>query len=151
MRSLLLIACSARKRVNPPEPIRALDRYDGVFFRVLRKWIRNAPRSFPEVLIISAKFGLIGSDALIPSYDYRMTAGRARELMKGIRSSLSQHLAQNSYTRIFVNLGKNYRSTVDGIPALEQATWANGPIGLRARQTKEWLELLSAETHRENP
>ena len=140
MLDLCLIACSARKRPEPPEPIAAIERYDGVFFRVLRKWLRTNSSSAPDVLIISARFGLIAADTSIPTYDQRMTKQRALELAPAVRAKLRSCLQQRSYSRVFVNLGKDYQPTVEGVEELAHAIWATGSIGKRAQQMKRWLE-----------
>jgi hypothetical protein len=41
-RQLLVLSCSQRKLPNP-EPLPALERYDGPAFRVLRKFLRESP------------------------------------------------------------------------------------------------------------
>ncbi|MFB3918341.1 MAG: DUF6884 domain-containing protein [Terriglobales bacterium] len=140
MPDLLLMACSARKCPAPREPIAAVDRYDGVFFRVLRKWARQTAGNRPDVLIVSARFGLIDAQTEIPDYDRRMTTKRAAELAPEIRLALKSRLEQNGYNRIFVNVGRDYLAALDGIDDLSRASWASGGIGQRAQQLKRWLE-----------
>jgi hypothetical protein len=68
---LLILSCSQRKR---PDAILlpALERYDGPMFRVLRKFLRENPSKelHPDVYILSAQFGLISADQLIPIPDF---------------------------------------------------------------------------------
>ena len=61
---LLIISCSQRK-VETSEPLPALERYDGPTYRTLRKAMHEGriPKNL-DVLIISAKYGLIGSDII---------------------------------------------------------------------------------------
>ncbi len=140
MADLLIVACSERKRHLPQVPIAAIQRYDGVFFRVLRKWLRTNVTKSLDVLIISARFGLIRGDTAIPEYDHRMTPTRACELAQQVRKSLRGFIARGNYQRTFVNLGRCYQPTIAGLDGLEKAFWAKGAIGQRARQMKEWLE-----------
>jgi cytoplasmic iron level regulating protein YaaA (DUF328/UPF0246 family) len=79
MNRLLIVACSARKK-RLPELAPAIERYDGPLFRVLRKFLRENLYQAPEILILSAKFGLIGPSELIPEYDCRLTADGAKQL-----------------------------------------------------------------------
>ena len=76
-RYLLIVACSQRKR-SDPGLLPAIERYDGVNFRVLRKARREGywPENL-DVLILSAKYGLLKPDTLIEDYDSRMTQERA--------------------------------------------------------------------------
>jgi len=143
MSDLLLLACSARKRDEPSTPIPAIERYDGVFFRVLRKWLRGTIKPNLDVLIVSAQFGLIDCTTPIPDYDRRMTPGRALELASNVKADFRSFTAQRRYRRIFVNLGEDYRPAVGGVKDLDNAVWAEGAIGKRARQMKRWLEESS--------
>ena len=143
---LLLIACSASKRQLPVTPIPAIERYDGVFVRVLRKWLRHRkPMVAPDVLIISSRFGLIEGTTPISNYDERMTARRAEELAPTVRSVLRTHLRQKNYRRTFVNVGRDYLATFAGVDELKHASWASGGIGQRAQQMKRWLEASRAK------
>ena len=140
MSDLLVVGCSDRKRATPHEPVAALERYDGVFFRVLRKWLRVTEGASLTVLIISARFGLIEATTPIPNYDQRMTSRRAAELVPQIQSAILEHFKRKLYHRIFVNVGHDYLLTLAGIEELSSASWAKGGIGERAHQMKQWLE-----------
>jgi hypothetical protein len=50
----------------------AIDRYDGPVFRVLRRYLRENPEKWPEVYVLSAKFGLIEASTRIPDYDEKL-------------------------------------------------------------------------------
>ena len=78
MQRLLVLACSERK-VTAAGLLPAVDRYDGPPFRVLRKYLREHTGA-PDILILSAKYGLIPSDQQIPYYDCRITRASARVL-----------------------------------------------------------------------
>jgi uncharacterized protein DUF6884 len=141
VRDLLLLACSASKRVWPVAPLPAIERYDGVFFRVLRKRLREHPDlTRVDVWIISARFGLIDAATRIPCYDQRMNAQRAADLAPQVQSALRQLLQRNRYHRIFVNVGRDYLATFAGVEELKFGSWASGGIGQRAQQMKRWLE-----------
>ena len=68
-RSLLIISCSSRK-INTLGSMPAFERYDGQSYRIICKAIREG--CFPtnlDILIISAKFGLLRWDEEIEDYD----------------------------------------------------------------------------------
>lgn len=69
---LLIVMCSKRKR-SAPDLLPALERYDGIFFRILRKARREGhwPDNL-DILILSAKYGLLELDTAIENYDLRM-------------------------------------------------------------------------------
>ena len=77
-RYLLIVACSQRKR-SDPYLLPAIERYDGGNFRVLRKAMREGywPQNM-DVLILSAKYGLINASTFIADYDQRMNRERAK-------------------------------------------------------------------------
>jgi len=140
MSALLLLSCSESKRLHPVEPVPAIERYTGVFFTVLKKWQREHPGvSGPVLLIISARFGLLTSDTRIPYYEQRMNPARCATLATKVQSELQKRLMVKQYKRIFVNVGLDYRRVLDGFNGLSGATWATGPIGVRAGQLKAWL------------
>jgi cytoplasmic iron level regulating protein YaaA (DUF328/UPF0246 family) len=80
MPRLLILACSARKRLDR-SALPAIERYDGVNFRILKKLQRE--HAFPhdlDVLILSAKYGLLRPETPIEAYNLKMTEARAAEL-----------------------------------------------------------------------
>ena len=76
-RLLLIIACSQRKR-SELNLLPAIGRYDGVYFRLLRKARREGywPENL-DMLILSSKYGLIDLSTPIAYYEQRMTRTRA--------------------------------------------------------------------------
>ena len=139
-RRLLIISCSAAKRLNPRTYIPAIERYDGVFFKVLRKALREGRCQPPvEILIISAKYGLIAPHTPIPNYDTKMNTRQSAMLRIPIRKNLQRVINKNKPSRILVNLGKPYADIIRDLPELQSAFWAEGPIGKRAATLKSWL------------
>jgi len=145
---LLVLGCSKRKR---PEPglVPAIERYDGVNFRVLRKAIREGywPSNL-DMLILSAKYGLIEQDTLIKHYDLSMTFKRANTIQANASADLDAQLKRKSYNEVFINLGKNYMvalalskelKTVDN-----RVHYPVGGIGEKMSQMKMWLQDISA-------
>jgi hypothetical protein len=75
------------------ELLPALERYDGIFFRILRKARREG--TWPDnldVLIISAKYGLLELDTAIEKYDLRMTKMRAKQLKPVVAPLLTKRV-----------------------------------------------------------
>ncbi len=85
---LMIIGCSQRK-VEVSEPLPAVERYDGPTYRILRKMRREGfTLKNLDVLIISAKHGLLACQQPIENYDERMTEERAEELLSQIQNGL---------------------------------------------------------------
>lgn len=139
-RTLIVISCSARKKRSPPPPIPAITRYDGVLFTVIRKAVREKRmRPNTTVIIISAKYGVVRAGTKIPFYDQRLTASQATTLAPRVRSTLAAIVRKGKYQRKFVNLGRDYASMIQDLPALRGAVWASGSIGQRAAVLKSWI------------
>jgi cytoplasmic iron level regulating protein YaaA (DUF328/UPF0246 family) len=143
---LLIISCSQRK-IQSPEMLAAIDRYDGPTYRTLRKLRRAGymPKNL-DILIISAKYGLLPCQQPADDYEQKMTPERADTLRPSVQRKLKSfiHTKPGAYDQVFINLGKTYRRILEGfhwglLPTLE----ASGGIGLKTSQMKAWLERLT--------
>ena len=141
--NLLIVTCSQRKR-SDRELLPALERYDGIFFRILRKAQREGywPDNL-DVLITSAKYGLLELNTAIETYDRRMTVAQAKQLKPVIAPLLTQRVTAHPYAEIFVNVSKVYLGAIEGwdmdLPCGTTVIYATGDIGQRARQMRYWL------------
>ena len=99
-RRLLILSCSQRKHTSQ-NPLPAIERYNGPLFFVLRRFIRECSRKASEldVYILSAAYGLIPEDFLIPLYDQKMNLSRVVELHPQVKTTFLGIL-QNNYTSI---------------------------------------------------
>ncbi len=136
-RYLLIVGCSQKK--NPScNPMKALDRYEGVNFRVIKKLREEGkiPSSL-DITIISAKYGFLKADDYIDDYDVRMTIQRACEL----HSEVLSQMKLEDYGEIFINLGKDYMPAVKGIEDLAtcRILYAEGRIGEKMSAMKRWI------------
>jgi len=140
---LLIMACSQRKR-SEPGLLPAIERYDGVHFRVLRKAQREGywPANL-DVLIVSAKYGLLELNTAIECYDLRMTLKQSMQIRPLVLSILTERIKSMTYAEVFLNVGRTYQVSLEGWNAgLSRDTtviYANGGIGQRARQMRSWL------------
>ena len=136
---LLIISCSQRK-VHAFNPIPAIELYDGPFFRMIRKLKEES--KFPNnihVLIISAKYGVIGLYDLIEKYDQKMTKKKVEKLEDIIKKKIGDFLCDKNFNEVFVSMGKNYRIVLNNIDFKTPVIYANGKIGEKLSQTKEWI------------
>ncbi len=139
----LLLGCSQAKH-REPEFIPALERYDGTFFRVLKRYLRHdqAMRDELEISILSAEFGLLKAAEEIPYYDRLMSARRAAELRPQIEDALKQLLSGANYCSVLFCFGKNYSLACGDLSAICESNavfQTTGAIGFQARQLKSWL------------
>jgi hypothetical protein len=115
-----------------------------VHFRVLRKARRE--RYWPgnlDVLVISAKYGLLELDTAIEDYDLHMTLEQAMRLKPLIVPILAERVSSITYAEVFLNVGKTYRVSLEGwnvgLSRDTVVVYASGGIGRRASQMRNWL------------
>lgn len=139
MTSLLIQSCSATKnKVETPVP--ALELYDGYFFRIIKKAVRAGrfERGI-DILIISAKHGVVEPDDEITYYDQRMNTERAAELNDAVVDTIAEKTVENQYEKVWINLGKDYLPAVDGIEHAVDAPvmYIDGDgIGMKGKRLK---------------
>lgn len=144
-KSLLIISCSGAKD-KAPGTLPALMRYKGPFYPTLHKAIREnrLPKSL-DILIISAKHGLLKSDEPIEYYDQKMDVPRANELRPRIQADLKAFLNGKDYDQIFNGLWQVYNKTLEGFD-LEKYCEHVFPVktnrGKKMAQLKQWIIAL---------
>lgn len=143
MRRLLIISCGATKR-DDPGLLPAIERYNGSPFKTLRATLRamDSP-TYPKILILSARFGLLHAETPIPNYNLRLTKAGALALRGQVREALGDVLTSDGYVQSFINLGHDYLAALPLEPEvtarLGETTYAQGGIGKRLSQMKAWL------------
>jgi hypothetical protein len=148
-KNLVLLPCSHTKRPDSGH-LPAIERYDGPLYRVLRKFLRES--AWPEdlsVAVLSARYGLVGGLAPIESYDQRMDASRAAQIVPQSRLTLSRWSEHHATAQIL--LGQAYLPAVDlrhmahlGI----RSTIAPGPIGRKLNALRRVLNECRSEKRR---
>ncbi|MCS7272596.1 MAG: hypothetical protein NZ550_00415 [Fimbriimonadales bacterium] len=145
---LLVLACSARKRKDA-ELLPAIERYDGIFYRVLRRWWQHAPaseRRILDILILSAEFGLIEAQTLIPYYDRKMTPKRADELAPKLIATLQKRAQTVDYQEVLLAMGSVYLRALTPVeqwlPHSILLKRTSGGIGTQAAQLRAWLHRV---------
>jgi cytoplasmic iron level regulating protein YaaA (DUF328/UPF0246 family) len=142
---LLILSCSKRKKKI--SNIRAIDLYDGPFYRMIRK---NKPEGL-DILILSAKYGLIRGDEKISYYEQIMSSKRAQELASDISAKLEKELKNSYYDSVVINLGKTYALALWKCKEIlneHNVRWINGQIGERLHELKNWLVEIDMERGR---
>ncbi len=146
-RHLLVLSCSSMK-VDHRDPLPALARYDGPYYRVLNSYIRE--RGWPgklSIAVLSAEYGLIGGLTQIDNYDRRMDERRAVELRRACTDTLLKWSEAHSSATLL--LGKDYLPAIDfTATARLKTTVPEGPIGMKLHALSECLRGFSPTTVR---
>lgn len=146
MPKAIIVAASQRRKKEPKDPIPAIDRFSGVYFRVLKKYLRNGKLSNTDILIVSQNFGILRSQDKVP---YRKPTGKidfdekcVEKAKKANLKTLGQIFKEKNYTEIYVNLGKEFSKLIEGFETLTSAEviHASGPgLGPKAKHMKSWI------------
>ena len=146
-RRLLIIGCSNKK--NKFDHLEtALTVYDGPNYRSIKKMIRA--NNFPEdvqIIIISAKYGMIFPGELIGYYDQKMTAKQSKSLRSEMKKKLKKYVCEKNFNECFINLGKIYRDSIQDFtfPNHLVPKYANGKIGQKGSEMIQWLKSKSPQ------
>nr|WP_275974366.1 DUF6884 domain-containing protein [Argonema galeatum] len=139
---MLIVACSQRKR-SDADLLPAIERYDGPVFRLLRRFLRKQPAAPLDIYILSAKFGLISSEYLIPDYDRRMTKTHSRQLQPEVIAKFEEILNVKSYQKLCLCLGRDYFLALDKYDILIKSGLsvriATGSLGKKLATLHDWL------------
>jgi len=122
------------------------ERYDGAYFRVLRKGLKEGRIRDIDILIVSERNGLIWSNDKIPLYEIK---GKIRSLTldeKNIEKKRQGNLQKlkkilGRYSEIYVNVGREYMRLINGFERLTsgEIVYALGTYGEKAAHMKEWI------------
>lgn len=102
---------------------------------------------YTDLLVLSARYGLVWGDTSVPYYEQRMTRPAARRLRGPCLNTLREILRHGGYEEVFVNVGKRYLEAISGWESLNSAPqvveYAEGGIGTRLHQMKDWIDRRS--------
>lgn len=114
--SVLLIQACSKSKNTPEERAQALELYDGYFFKIIKKAIKEGElRDDIDICILSAKYGIVDSTETIEYYNQKMTTERARELRESVLAAITERIEQRNYDKVLLNLGETYREAVKGL------------------------------------
>ena len=139
---LLVQSCSATKS-DAENPVPALDRYEGYFYKIIKKAKREGELDPGiDICILSAEHGLLEPDDMITAYDRRMDTDRASELCAEVVSALRKKVRRGGYDQVVVNMGRAYRQAIDGFEHgldIEVRYIEAGGIGKKGHELKQLL------------
>jgi hypothetical protein len=138
-----VVACSATKQ-KVAGPVPAWHLYDGVAFRVLNRALRGGTWPLDlDVVILSAKYGLIDPTTVIESYDEVMTEPHAAQLQHGVHRRLNRLICGRGYQELLIFAGRTYLRAIRlapvWYPAGLEIRVAPGPIGRKLGCLRSWL------------
>lgn len=151
MRRLIIVSASLRRSKEPLDPIPAIDRFNGVYFRIIKKYKREGKLQDTDCIIVSKKFGIIYPTEKVPYYEpdhinkfghLDMNGNQIRKLRRKNLAKLKEIFATTEYSEIFVNVGKEFMELIKGFEKLTSAKiiYASGRgLGPKAQHLKKWI------------
>jgi len=151
LKKLIIVSGSTRLLKEPADPIPAIQRFDGVFIRLVRKYHKQL-RDF-DILILSPIYGLVKAEEKIGFIepiqgswrDLNLNENEISKLRESSLSTLQKLLKRKQYDEIYVNVGRSLLKTIEGfdktVPQAVKITYAEGPgIGPKMAHMKNWIE-----------
>lgn len=112
---LLVQSCSDTKK-DVSGSVSAFDLYEGYFFKIIKKAFRTERiDSMVDILVLSAKYGVVEPDEKIEYYDKRMGVEQAKNINNRVIESISRRAERGGYNEIWINMGEKYRKAIEGL------------------------------------
>jgi len=148
MKQLLVLACSARKHGNL-EVMPAIERYDGVAFRMLKKTPYDTDNV--DIMILSAKYGLLYPSQYIPDYNLKMRSDIVPKLKPQVHQVMAEALQRMRYDIVVLSMSQLYTTVFDQFvwPSTTTVYFVPGGIGVKLGFTKRWLVATQTGQGRE--
>lgn len=148
-KSLLIISCS-KSKVKTRGVLPAHERYSkgNAYTSIDKAKKRYFPTGYLDILIISAKYGLLEWDTEIEYYCHKMKKKRAEELRPKVQTDLQSFLEGTNYDKLYICMGEKYRMTLDGFDWRDHFSdkiVAKGDRGKQRNQLIGWLKDLHSQ------
>jgi len=144
---LMLILGPSFRRNKRNEPLPALKRYDGLFYRVARKYLENVRNL--DVIVMKDDLTLVDGEAPLayspPKGDKWSMQSLPKKLIDESRKRnqdyLDQKVRASRYTETFIAMGKKYAEALPNFSKYNVKVIfpTSGGPGPKAKALKEWL------------
>jgi len=145
-RALLILGPSFRRKTGK-DPLTALERFDGLFFRIARKYLEDTKDIDVSVMIDNLTL-IDGTTPLEFNEAQGAKWGGKIILQKNVERSreknkvyLSHKLKNKKYSEVFISMGKEFARALPDLKGynINVVFPASGGIGPKALALKEWL------------
>jgi hypothetical protein len=144
---LMLILGPSFRRDKRNEPLPALERYDGLFFRVARKHMGHV--KYLDVVVMVDDLTLVDGGTTLPHNDPKgdqwgkqsfsnALLEKAKEMNEDF---LTMKLKNEKFSEVFISMGKKYAKALPDLTQYRVKVIfpASGGPGPKAKALKEWL------------
>lgn len=143
----MIVLSASQRRSTDPDPLPAIERYDGVYFRLVKKYLREKRLSDTDIIIVSERNGIARPDENVPYIKpfrgkLHLPKKQLEELKLSNLLKLESIFNQHHYKEIFVVCGKEYQKLIEGFGQLTDAevVFCKGRgLGPKAQDLKRWI------------
>jgi hypothetical protein len=151
LKTRLMIVSASSRVVGPiTEDVPAIDRYDGIMARIVKKYIREGRLDPRGILIVSPALGLVRALDPIPHHepvqgDWRRPKldGLTLQNMNRAALLLVKKITEcHEFSEVYVNVGKKLYPIIAGIDKLVtcEIVYAKGRgLGPKAAHMRDWI------------
>lgn len=146
-KALLILGPSFRRKTG--KELTALERFDGLFFRVAKKYLKTIKDV--KVVVMLDDLKLVDGSAHLPYTEPEGKKWGGKIIMKNMvkaaveenRNYLATKLKGKKYSEIFVAMGKEYAAALPDLTGFDIKVIfpASGGPGPKAQALKEWLSF----------
>ncbi len=138
----------SQRRTQSKSRLPAINYFDGVYFRVLKKYLREGLLDDVDVLVLTKEEGLIPANKLVsystgtlgPAGRLDLPNARVRYLRRRNEKYLNRRIRSQNYSEIYVNVGREYMTLMGDIQTSARTTFAQGAgLGPKAQHMKNWI------------
>jgi hypothetical protein len=143
----LLVLGSSFRRNTGKAPLSACERFDGLFFRIARKYLKIAKGV--DVAVMLDDLTLVDGSTLLPYMEPEGTKWGGQLISKPlIENALEKNckyfrlkFKNKKYDEVFLSMGKKYATTIPDLTdyGVKLIFPTNGGLGPKALALKEWL------------
>jgi len=145
---LMLILGSSFRRNRSGESLSAVERYDGLFFRVAKKYLGSVKDV--DVVVMVDDLTLVDGGSPLPYSQPegkewgKQTFSEALVRRAKIKNEgfLARKLGNGRYTEVFISMGKNYARALPDLTqyGVKVVFPASGGPGPKAQALREWIK-----------
>jgi hypothetical protein len=144
---LMLILGSSFRRNRSEESLHAIERYDGLFFRVARKYLGSVKNV--DVVVMADDLTLVDGDSPIPYNEpegdhwgqQRFNEAIVKNAKTKNEDFLSKKLGNGKHSEVFISMGKTHTKALPDLTQYGVGVEfpASGGPGPKAQALREWI------------
>ena len=147
MAKLLILGPSYRRKTDP-QPLPAIERYDGVYYRIVRKYMDKIRKKEIDVIIITEDLEIVDYKTPLPYkpprgktwHNFALSKREIEEKMHHVKEKIEEIIRSKRYEEVFIVLNKNYLNLLPDIsPYVRSIIISSGGFGSKAKELKSWI------------